>query len=276
MEQMDLVSICLPTRNGEKYIRQALDSVKKQTYRNIELIISDDQSQDNTLAICEKFVSEVPFPVYIYHHKPNGMGANWNYCIEKSNGKYIKFLFQDDLLEENCIEKMLGHLQGSEPRVAFCKRKVIDEKGGVVSGKWLNNYGDLQEGAGFFFENLKIFKKAHMKLLGRKKPFYYNFAGEPITMLMEKELWVEVGPFNTHLQQLLDLEYAYRILLKSPILFISEKLVSFRHHADQMSSHNRKNNLDEGPVITILVYRKFFRYISCREKIKALKTFAKK
>jgi glycosyltransferase involved in cell wall biosynthesis len=93
----DLISICIPTYNGENYILEALNSIKNQSYKNIEVIISDDNSNDKTLEICEKFKSEVDFPVYIYNHLPNGIGSNWNNCILKSKGDYIQFLFQDDL-----------------------------------------------------------------------------------------------------------------------------------------------------------------------------------
>jgi glycosyltransferase involved in cell wall biosynthesis len=87
-----LVSICIPTYNGKKYLNEALESVKSQVYKNIEVIISDDNSTDSTLEICNKFKHEVDFPVYIYSHKPSGIGANWNYIIEKANGDFIKFL----------------------------------------------------------------------------------------------------------------------------------------------------------------------------------------
>lgn len=273
---MNLVSVCIPTYNGEKYILEALNSIKKQTYRNIEIIISDDQSQDRTLEICEKFASEATIPVHIYHHSPAGIGANWNFCIEKSNGKYIKFLFQDDLLQENCIDKMVNSLLNTNTRAVFCKRNIIDETSRPLTGKWVDTYGDLQKSSGILFEEKKIFRKKDLKLLGRKTPLSYNFAGEPVTMLIEKGLFSEIGPFNTKLKQLLDLEYAYRILAKTPILFISEKLVSFRTHAEQTSSLNRNNNVNENKIIQNFVHKKFFIYLTNREKINALKTIAKK
>ncbi|MCG2794067.1 MAG: glycosyltransferase [Weeksellaceae bacterium] len=68
---MPLISVCIPTYNGAKYLQVVLDSVKAQTYKNIEVIISDDDSQDQTLDIYREFQSEVDFPVYIYYHDPN-------------------------------------------------------------------------------------------------------------------------------------------------------------------------------------------------------------
>lgn len=104
---MSLISICIPTFNGEKYLQEALDSVKSQTYQNIEVIISDDNSNDITLQICQNFKEKVSFPVYIYEHDPSGIGNN---CIFYAYGEYIKFLFQDDILETNCLEIQLEAL----------------------------------------------------------------------------------------------------------------------------------------------------------------------
>ncbi len=132
-----LVSICIPTYNGEKYLQEALDSVKAQTYKNIEVIISDDVSKDRTLEICERFKNEVNFPVYIYHHQPAGIGANWNNCIEKASGEYIQFLFQDDILHPICIEEKLKYLKQNNLKAVCCKREIIDENGSpVTTGRW--------------------------------------------------------------------------------------------------------------------------------------------
>ena len=60
-----LVSICIPTYNGAQYLQEALNSVKEQTYGPIEVIVSDDASKDNTLAIVEQFKQSVSFPIYI-------------------------------------------------------------------------------------------------------------------------------------------------------------------------------------------------------------------
>ena len=91
-EKKGLVSVCIPTYNGAPFLQEALDSVSQQTYRNIEVIISDDASNDKTLEIIQDFKAKASFPVSIYHHEPKGIGANWNNCIRKANGKFIKFL----------------------------------------------------------------------------------------------------------------------------------------------------------------------------------------
>ena len=234
-----LVSICIPTYNGDKYLQEALDSVKAQTYRNIEVVISDDASKDSTLAICHNFKNEVDFPVYIYSHQPCGIGANWNHCIEKANGDYIKFLFQDDVLEPDCLAMQLSYIETYDLQVVCSKRKIINAEGETITrGKWFESCYDLQKiYLNLDFKNFYLFSKKDLKRL--KPPHLLaNLFGEPIAFLYNKKIFEYTGLFNNHYQQILDLEHSYRILKKYPIGIIDTPLFSFRLHDEQQSSLN--------------------------------------
>ena len=89
-KEQPLISICIPTYNGESFLEEALDSIVNQTYRNIEVVFSDDASADNTLGIIDKFKSQSNLPIYVFNHLPKGIASNWNHTLEKANGKYIK------------------------------------------------------------------------------------------------------------------------------------------------------------------------------------------
>lgn len=257
---MQLVSICIPTYEGDKYLQEALDSVKKQTYKNIEVIISDDDSKDTTLSICEKFKKEVDFPVFIYNHQPQGIGANWNHCIKKANGEYIKFLFQDDILVKNCLENQIVLLQSYELKAICCKRILIDDFSNDIStGDWFEKYGDLQKNINFTNGSFNIFDKMRLKDI---KDLTYNFFGEPDTFLYKKSLFAEVGFFREDLRQILDLEFSYRILKKYPIMIQNEKLLKFRLHQKQASSVNRNKNLEENNLLKELVIKNNLKYMS--------------
>src|SRR6056297_3323741 len=104
--ESSLVSICIPTFNGQEYIEQALRSAINQTYKNIEIVISDDDSSDSTLQIVKRVKDSTTVPLKIIKHTPTSIGSNWNNCIKESSGKYIKLLLQDDILESNCVEKL--------------------------------------------------------------------------------------------------------------------------------------------------------------------------
>ena len=109
MNESPLVSICIPTYNGDIYIKECLNSAINQTYENIEIIISDDNSQDNTMNICNTILSKTNIDYKIItNNSSGGVADNWNNSIKYSSGQYIKMLFQDDYLYPDCIEKMIS------------------------------------------------------------------------------------------------------------------------------------------------------------------------
>lgn len=265
-----MVSICIPTYNGEKYLQEALDSVKKQTYQHIEVIISDDNSSDNTLRICEKFKKEVNFPVYIYHHVPSGIGANWNNCVEKSNGEYIKFLFQDDILENNCIEEMLKVFQKNEAiKLVASKRKFINNNTSIAPieiNSWIRMFSNLQ--SQFEKDNGEDYYVIDKNLFKRDDFFEYplNKIGEPSVVMFKKDIINKIGLFNNDLKQILDYEYWYRILSKYQIAIINKSLVSFRIHDSQETNVNRNRRINDYDYYEKFQINKLFFLISSKRK----------
>lgn len=237
-----LVSICIPTYNGENYLREALDSVKNQSYRNFEVIISDDKSIDSTLEICEKFKNEVDFPVFIYSHNPQGIGANWNNCVKKSNGEYLKFLFQDDILEEKCLEVMLNKLEETKLKICVCKRNIIYSDSNGETEKWNNIFGDLQKNLNTINNDI-ITNNIFGDIEFLDPP--YNKIGEPIVGLIHKDVYEKIGLYNTDLKQFLDYEFWYRALKEFNFVLVRDSLVSFRFHNLQTTQINKNNNINE-------------------------------
>lgn len=262
--KLPLISICIPTYNGERYLQEALDSINKQTYSNFEVIISDDSSKDNTLIIVENFKKTVNFPVFIFEHKPTGIGANWNHCIKKSKGEYIKFLFQDDVLEPNCLEEQLKDIQKLNLSVICSARTIIDSASQeVVHGKWFESFGNLHRKINFV-NDICIYKK---ETLRERTYFTFNFFGEPDTFLYHKTIFENVGFFSEEYKQLLDLEFSYRILDKYNIGIINKKLLKFRYHPFQASNINLKLNIMEESKLDMEVVRRFFKYVPFKLKL---------
>lgn len=265
-QEQPLVSVCIPTYNGEKYLEEALKSLQSQTYGNIEVIISDDNSRDNTLKICERFRKEMCFPVHIYKHEPAGIGANWNHSIEKANGRYIKLLFQDDILESNCIEVMMKYLLENRLDIVVSKRTIIDEHSQpLTTGDWYRQYHDLQELAGIRMHSFFILSRKNLRDLDFAVYSRENIIGEPCVSLFTKEFFSKTGPFDQKLKQALDYEYWLRGLAKFDIGIIGEKLVCFRFHKDQTTNTNAKNNISEGSAITKVLFEKLLFHIDRKQ-----------
>lgn len=109
-----LVSINITTYNSSKFIIETLESAKMQTYQNIELIVSDDSSVDNTVELCKKWIEKnkerfVRCKV-ITVEKNTGIAANCNRAMNASNGEWIKELAGDDIFLPNCVEDNINYV----------------------------------------------------------------------------------------------------------------------------------------------------------------------
>lgn len=103
---MKKVSIIIPVYNVEKYIDNCINSLIKQTYKNIEIILVDDGSKDNSYEICQNYSKKYSF-IKSYHKSNGGPSSARNYGIKKSSGYYICFVDSDDYVSEKYIEKLL-------------------------------------------------------------------------------------------------------------------------------------------------------------------------
>lgn len=113
------VSIGLPVYNGEKYLPQAIESVLAQTYRDFELIISDNASTDRTQEICEAYAAQDERIRYYRSEKNLGAAPNFNRVFELARGDYFQWLAADDLLEPALLEKCVPVLD-DDPSAALC------------------------------------------------------------------------------------------------------------------------------------------------------------
>lgn len=111
MDTMPLVSVPVITYNSSKTVLETLDSIKDQTYQNIELIISDDCSTDNTVEICKKWVLEnenrFVRSVILESQVNTGISANCNRADQTCRGEWIKSIAGDDILLPDCIESLV-------------------------------------------------------------------------------------------------------------------------------------------------------------------------
>jgi glycosyltransferase involved in cell wall biosynthesis len=269
------ISICMPTYNGQEFLLEALDSIMGQDMHDIEVIISDDNSQDDTLRIVDDFKQRVSFPVHVYAHKPSGIGANWNYAISKSNGKYIKFLFQDDVLLPGCLVAMSDFLERHPGYgLVASKRSFLVEGGmeGESLKKWLATYSDLQA----------EFKGPHEPFLHLDKQIFSsrtfleapkNKVGEPSIYMFRKAIYDKIGPFREDLKQILDYEFCYRLLKKKDIAILPDTLVAFRIHAAQATNVNRQVDISDYRIYERLLYDEYLDLLHPSLRTKLVKKY---
>lgn len=130
-------SVVLLTYNGAKYLEKMLQSVKRQTYRPIQLIIADDASQDGTVKIAENFAQKnqsSDFCIKIICHKRNkGRSGNRTSVLPIIKGEYVFLADQDDIWEKDKLTKQIEFLRNNPECFGVgCDRKLIDKNGTVL------------------------------------------------------------------------------------------------------------------------------------------------
>lgn len=236
-----LVSICVPTYNGDRYLRECLDSAVGQTHRNIEVLVVDDASSDGTTAIASDY-ARADHRVRL-HKNPHRLGlvGNWNRSVELARGAWVKLLFQDDLLEPQCVERMVAASQSPGPPIIACWRNIVFEGTSDETRRWYERHTVEESLRGVFPRERRIsaerFCDAVLEHIGE------NFIGEPTAVLLKRTTFDEFGTFNPDLIAVPDLEYWIRVGNKTGLTLVPETLATFRVHPGSASSANARSRL---------------------------------
>jgi glycosyltransferase involved in cell wall biosynthesis len=251
---MPLVSICIPTYNGASYLEACLDSALAQTFPDFEVLIVDDQSTDQSYQIAQAYATRDP-RIRVARNTHNlGLVGNWNQCVLLAQGEWVKFLFQDDILEPNCVERMLT-VCGPNKSMVVCKRKIIfgdDSKDLRERFLWYIQKYDMDK----IFPSMTVippgdFCKAVLNnSLG-------NFVGEPTAVLLHRSVFGRFGFFNPHLVQICDLEYWIRVGLHTGFIYVPEILVHFRRHSKGTSVANENSRRFRTYIDQLICYHDF-------------------
>ena len=150
---MVLVSVIMGSYNHEKYIGEAIESVLNQTYRNLELIVVDDASKDNSKAIIEEY-SAKDTRIRTFFHKVNmGIARTINDCLNQANGKFVCLIDSDDVWDEYKLEKQLKVLSKNEGKLVWSEGAIVNEKG-YPTGRTVTQMLYSRRKSGDLFEEL--------------------------------------------------------------------------------------------------------------------------
>ena len=115
----DLVSVIIPVYNVGEYLQTCIDSVKRQTYKDLQIILVDDGSTDGSGLICDKAAKEDD-RIRVIHRTNGGLSAARNSGIEEANGEYICFIDSDDWVDESFVERLYQLAEKDNADVAAC------------------------------------------------------------------------------------------------------------------------------------------------------------
>lgn len=131
-----LVSIIIITYNSAQWVLETLESAKAQTYQNIELIVSDDCSTDETINLCKGWIHQNKDRFLnaelITSSNNSGTVKNCNRSLKKAKGKWLKIIAGDDILLENCVEDLMNYcLQNPSCKIVFGRCNILSD--GIIS-----------------------------------------------------------------------------------------------------------------------------------------------
>ncbi len=141
--QIPRVTIGIPVHNGEKYIREALDSVVAQTFEDYEVIISDNASDDGTQSICTDYRDRYPRMTYVRQHENIGVYENFRFVTYNATGKFITWLAHDDALMPGFLEETVRYMSQHAGTVLVASDfEIIDDEGATLGIELLTRIRD--------------------------------------------------------------------------------------------------------------------------------------
>lgn len=213
----DLVSIVLPVYNGEKYLRDSIDSILSQTYVNFELIIIDDCSTDSSPDIAKQY-EQLDSRVTYYRNPQNlKLPKSLNRGFSLSNGKYLTWTSDDNVYSKDAIEKMKNVLDREGTDFVFATCDVIDGDGNIV-------------------EIIKAPNDYKQAIVG------INFVGA--CFLYTRKVYETLGGYDTDKFLVEDYDYWLKIFARFKVSNIQEVLYKYRWHSGALTSTENSDRIN--------------------------------
>ena len=217
----DLVTIVVPIYNVEKYLDRCIKSITSQTYKNIEILLVNDGSPDNSDKIMEKWRKKDKRIKCLYKEN-GGLSDARNYAINRAKGKYICFIDSDDYIDEYYVEKLYNEMIKNDAEITWCNFNTVNDNG--KTGEIIQNEEDL-----WSFEMPSACNKLFLKDL-----FIKNNIEFP------KGVWYE------------DLATTPRLFFKAKkVAFVNECLYNYYFNAESITKTYCKKAMDVKKVLEI-------------------------
>jgi len=218
------VSVCIPTYNRAGMLRESIESVLAQTYKNFELIVVDNASEDETEFVVRRF--EDPRIVYTRNSRNIGGWGNWNRCLTLSRGLYIAILPDDDLMMPKNLERKIEVLQNNEKvGLVHSKYHLIDGQGRITRHNTNWGHGPDRD-QNVIERGLDVLERMLLT---------FNLINAP-TVVFRRACFEKLGGFAPELKLAFDWEYWMRIAAFYDVAFLAEPLIKWRIHGGSLTS----------------------------------------
>lgn len=222
MSSSPLVTVICSCYNHSEYVLKSLDAVTNQTYPNVELIVVDDCSSDNSIEIIENWTRNKPKVLFIKNSKNLGLNRSFNHAMKSASGKYFMDLAADDILLPNCIETLVKSFEKNpDLAMVYSNAETINEKDEVKE---------------------TFFNKAQTAKIKTaiQDDFYQNILANStymcsVSALYNRNIFDTLNGYDENLY-FEDFDYWLRISRKHPVEFIDIILVQKRFLENSMGN----------------------------------------
>lgn len=226
------ISVVLATYNGERYIREQLNSIINQTLKPKEIILVDDNSSDDTVKIADDVLSKSGIDYYIAVHEMNqGVGTTFQDGVKLSNCIYIMLCDQDDVWDSKKIEISISEMQRNQDAVMVVANAMITDAYLKESGK---NMFEAISFPGVFNDGISVFDKIEAQRLLLKRNYVTGMC-----LITKREILFSAIPFSKNMTH--DAWIAWCATSYGSIIFLEQALVKYRQHDGNVIGINKKS-----------------------------------
>lgn len=233
---LPLVSICVPTYNSARYVRETLDSLLAQTYHNVEIIVSDNASLDETPAILREYADKHGIRVLL-NESNVGAGGNFNRLVAAARGEFIAIYHADDLYDPSIVAESVSVLQADDSLgLVGTMAQAIDR-----SGKFLYSFALPRNVVNFGSQSYGFDTVMHGVLRTAGHSIFFITP----SIMVRTKYYRELGGFDQQaFRSSVDYEMWLRIAVASPVAIIDRPLMCYRLHEQQGSEHEVRKNVE--------------------------------
>jgi glycosyltransferase involved in cell wall biosynthesis len=204
-----LVSACLLTYKRASVVPRTIADLLQQTFHDFELIINDDNSPDDTEAVCREFEHRDPRVRYFRNDRNLRYAGNQNVAVERSRGKYVAFIHDGDRYSPQLLERWVAAMEACpDAALVFNAVNVLDRDGNVARS-YDHGYAPCTPGRDFYDHMLTTI---HSPIFG--------------IVMVRRDAIVAAGPFDLSFPILADVDMWFRLLLRGDVAYVPERLYS--------------------------------------------------
>ena len=232
-EKNPQISVIIPIYNCEKYIKECLSSLIKQTFKNFEIICINDGSNDDTLKILKKFEAKDE-RIIIFNQNNSGPGIARNVGMKKSKGEYLMFLDSDDIFKKTMLEELYIKIKENDSDVVICNSQNFEKK------KWWKKFYEKN-----YLINDNIIKQKTFSSLDIEKDFFNLFIWWPWDKLFKRKYIENLGIEYQNLKSSEDLFFvAASVISAKKISYLDKILINHRIGIKNSVSNSRQKSWD--------------------------------